>query len=81
MRKDKSWTRQQYEEYYQKLRRGYSFGYLGTDIDAYVFILKAADYSYQAYNHELSGWISQSRQKRFHAIYWRIVTATGELTF
>jgi hypothetical protein len=42
---------------------------------------KAADYSYQAKDYEVNGWVSDLRRKRFHQIFWRVVTARGELPF
>lgn len=37
-------------------------------------IVKADDYSYQAYGYEQNGWVSDLRRKRFHAIKYRFAS-------
>ena len=81
MRKEKSWTRLQYEMTYRNMRF-FRFSEFGTYfIDMPQEIVKAADYSYQAKGYEVHGWSKDERRKRFSAIFWRVVTARGELPF
>lgn len=80
-RKEKNWTRQEYETAYRGFRR------LDPAIVTYRMwgianeVVNAADYSYQAYGYEMSGWTSTARRKRFHAILIRVYTTRGEIPF
>lgn len=80
-RKQKSWTRVEYEYCYSQMRR-YSDSLIGLSfmgIDPKI--VQAADYSYQAFNHGLSGWINRRRRERFHAIKYRIASSGEYLPF
>lgn len=74
MRKEKSWTRQQYDEAYRFYRiygqidNFISYGAISAEAE------RAADYSYQAYGYEMSGWMSDRRRKRFLEIKWRVLS-------
>jgi hypothetical protein len=81
MRKEKSWTRQVYQQAYAAFRRGFDHDYMAYNQNFGKDIIKAADYSYQAFNHDLSGWRSQSRRKRFYAILVRVYATRGEIPF
>lgn len=81
MRKERSWTRQVYKQAYAAMRRGFSDDYLAYNANFGKDIIKAADYSYQAYDHDLSGWTSADRRKRFHAILVRVYVTRGEIPF
>ena len=77
MKGGKSWTRQMYECHYRYMRHGISVEYMQQYLTDPMDTMKAADYSYQAYGYEPSGWVSDLRRKRFHAIKYRI-TSSGE---
>lgn len=81
MKKEKSWTRREYEIMYHLMRRGYEFEKI--DIPTFISfeVLKAADYSYQAENHNLHGWSSNLRYSRFIQIKWRVYTRRGWFLF
>jgi len=60
-----------YTEIYRLMRRdGYT-----DEMPVYwhepIEIINAADYSYQAKDYEVHGWLSDARRKRFHAIKYR----------
>lgn len=80
-RKDKGWTRQQYEHCFRLMRR------YGDDVIGLAMmgipneIVNAADYSYQAAYDGEAGWISSSRRKRFYAILFRVYTTGEEIPF
>lgn len=74
MIKQHSWARQQYDDCYEKMRRGITFEELIKHWPMPDNIIKAADYSYQAYGYEPNGWVSDLRRKRFHAIKVRFLT-------
>ena len=65
MIKQHSWTRQQYETAYSFMRR------TNNDHDEYLYdstpmeIWKAADYSYQAKDYYVTGWVNQHRKEKF----------------
>lgn len=77
MKREKSWTELAYRACYQYMRRGIDFQSIVKTGVTPLEIIKGADYSYQAFNHELSGWSSEMRRKRFQAIKYRI-TSSGE---
>jgi len=81
MIKQHSWTRKLYEKACRHFRRGFSFEILLENWEDDQRIVKAADYSYQAKDYEIHGWLSDARRKRFYQIFWRVVTARGELPF
>jgi hypothetical protein len=56
------------------MRRGFSFDVIYEGTGATHEIVKAADYSYQAFGYEDNGWLSDERRKRFQAIKWRIAS-------
>jgi len=74
MRKEKSWTRRQYETAYRMCRRTSNESevwWINTDPPE---IMRAADYSYQAKDYQEMGWSGEMRRHRFHAIKHRILT-------
>lgn len=81
MNKKHSWTRQQYDNAYRDMR------FFGDRRIDYLFkdnppeIVKAADYSYQAFAYVAHGWSTDERLMRFHAIKYRALTQRGELPF
>lgn len=77
MRKEKSWTRYEYEQIYHFIRRGFTYEFLSEYRGCTKEIWKAADYSYQAKDYDVHGWSNDARRKRFHAIKYRI-TSSGE---
>lgn len=81
MIKQKSWARLEYEYAYRGLRRGSDYEDMWNSGEHAQSILKAADYSYQAFPYIMCGWINDKRFSRFHAIKWRILTQRGELPF
>ena len=74
MRKEKSWTRQEYKWCYQWLRRGFDTEWMLDLPSGNRKIILAADYSYQASCYEVHGWASDQRRKRFWARRWHIYT-------
>jgi len=79
--KQHSWTRQQYRMTYRRMRRGFTFEYLLDNLGVPNEVVRAADYSYQAFPYIMCGWINEKRFSRFHAIKWRVLTQRGELPF
>lgn len=65
MRKEKSWTRWEYEQVYAWMRRGVSIDWFAEHSNHSLYAIKAADYSYQAYSYEQSGWINRRRYNEF----------------
>jgi hypothetical protein len=63
------------------MRRGESFEQINITSSIAVEIVRAADYSYQAFGYSVNGWTNDLRRKRFYKIFWRVVTARGELPF
>lgn len=76
MKGGKIWTRQQYEQVYQWMRRGFAISYIQERWAVDNEIIKAADYSYQAKNYSVHAWSSGDRRYRFNAIRYRILAAT-----
>lgn len=74
MRKEKSWTRIQYEQSYRYMRRGFDFGFLSRTGQRPTEVIKAADYSYQAKDYVSDAWLSEARYSRFFSIKWRILS-------
>ena len=74
MRPDKGWAYLEYRRAFRLMRRGFSYKTLWDSGEHCSYVLKAADYSYQAYGYDLSGWTNAARRKRFNAIKWRIGT-------
>jgi hypothetical protein len=72
--KQHSWARQQYYMTHRRMRRGFTCEYLLDNLGVPNEVVRAADYSYQAYGYEGNGWLSDARRKRFQAIKWRIVS-------
>lgn len=81
MRKEKSWTRQQYEAAYSFTRRVGEDGDIDLIDSKPIEIWKAADYSYQARDYVEMGWSGEMRRHRFHAIKHRILTQRKEVSF
>ena len=81
MIKQHSWTRQQYRMTYRRMRRGFTCEYLLDNLGVPNEVVHAADYSYQAKGYRVNGWTNDLRRKRFYQIFWRVVTARGELPF
>lgn len=81
MRKEKGWTQQVYEQAYKAFRRGFTDDYMAYNANFGKDIIRAADYSYQAFNHGLSGWTNRRRRERFHAIKHRILVRREELPY
>ena len=81
MRKEKSWTRIQYEACYRYMRRGFNVHYLRKSGDRTQEVIQAADYSYQAKDHYLDAWASSQRRKRFYAIKHRYDAAADGIPF
>ena len=81
MNTSKQPARMQYENAYRHFRCGEErqpggiWDLISTEVE------RAADYSYQAKDYEVHGWFSDARRKRFYQIFWRVVTARGELPF
>lgn len=73
MRKEKSWTRRDYEATYRQLRRGIDCDWLFTTEWSPEKIIRAADYSYQARDYHVHGWTSGLRRVRFNAVKVRIL--------
>ena len=65
MRKEKSWTRQDYEQQYEYIRRGCDVDYLMSEYPGQEEAIKAADYSYQAKDHFVNGWSNGIRFNKF----------------
>jgi len=65
MRKEKSWIQREYEQVYQWLRRGVGIDWLLEHSHFQRSAIRNADYSYQAYGYEMSGWTSRIRRSRF----------------
>ena len=79
MRKEKSWTRQVYEQAYAAMRRGFSDDYMAYNMNFGKDIIKAADYSYQGKDYFVTGWLNDRRLEKFiakleykHHSYWWI---------
>jgi len=81
MRKEKSWTRRQYETAYRLCRRTAAQNKVWWLETTPPNIMQAADYSYQAKRHDDSAWISTSRRKRFHAIKYRDFAFPEDIPF
>lgn len=62
----KSWTKFEYKYACRLFRRGYSFKTLQESEEHHLSILKAADYSYQAKGHFVTGWSSGIRFDKFY---------------
>jgi hypothetical protein len=74
MRLSKSWTRREYETAYSWMRRGIDCEYLLSTGNLAPEAIKAADYSYQARDHEVHAWSNNMRRQWFHKTKWRILT-------
>jgi len=74
MRNERSWTRQTYDAAYRLMRRGQAFDWLNAQSISTEEVLKAADYSYQARDHEVHAWSNNMRRKWFHKTLWRILS-------
>lgn len=73
-KQEKSWTRKQYEAAYRLYRRFGEYWENGFIAPEFQDVWKAADYSYQALDYAVSGWINDRRYNRFMVIKWRILT-------
>lgn len=69
-----SFTDHQYKTAYRLFRRGYAYKQEGLLADTSWEVIQAADYSYQAKDHDVDAWSNGARSKRFHAIKHRILT-------
>lgn len=81
MRKQHSWTRQDYELAYGLYR---SYGEIYEEHWAETIpqeIIRAADYSYQGKDYQVHGWVSDARRKRFYLILWRVLAQTEGILF
>lgn len=74
MKRERSWTRIEYTLAYRDMRRGISVDWFLEHSRDPIDIIKAADYSYQAYGYDMHGWTSDRRRKRFLEIKWRILS-------
>lgn len=81
MKPEKGWAYFEYRRAFRLMRRGFSYKTLWDSGEHAVSILKAADYSYQAFGYSVNGWTNELRRKRFYQIFWRVATARGELPF
>lgn len=81
MKKEKSWTRQEYKWCYQWLRRGFDTEWMLDLPSGNRNIILAADYSYQAKDYRVNGWMSDERRKRSQAMKLRIERVNGEIPF
>lgn len=68
MNKSISWTRQQYEDAYRLYRRFAATEDIIWTEDTPKEIVRAADYSYQAFSHATTGWLNNSRRRLFITI-------------
>lgn len=74
-------TREQYVRLYRLMRQGFDPVFV-KGVSAYSWeIIKAADYSYQAFGYIVSGWTNDQRCKRFYAIKYRIASIGEYLPF
>lgn len=64
-RREKSWTRKQYEAALRLMRRNVDAELLCGIWPETAEIIKAADYSYQARDHYVNGWVNDRRWLRF----------------
>lgn len=81
MKPERSWTRQQYDRTYRRMRRGFDCEYLFDNLGVPNEVVKAADYSYQAKDYAINGWLNGLRFSRFLSIKWRIFTQLEVLPF
>jgi hypothetical protein len=81
MKKEKSWTRFGYERAYRSMRRGCEIDDIADGTGIELEILKAADYSYQAWGYVDTGWLSNERRKHFYQILWRTLTGSEGIPF
>jgi hypothetical protein len=81
MIKQHSWTRQQYEQCLRWLRRGVDYDWMVENWNDPTEVMTQADYSWQASEHEFTGWTNGLRQQRFLLIKWRVLTQREELPF
>jgi hypothetical protein len=81
MRKEKSWTRINYELAYRLTRREEGEPTKNTWHPIPNEIWRAADYSYQAYGYDVHGWSNDARRKRFHAIKYRAFAFAEDIPF
>lgn len=81
MRKEKNWSRIEYEYAYRQMRRGFSFDDIYAHNEIALGHVKAADYSYQARDYHVHGWKNGLRRKRFAEIRWRIFTKSEVYPF
>lgn len=74
-KKEKSWTRQDYERAYRLMRSDVDWDLKGTLWTIPKEIREAADYSYQARDYNVvHGWSNTMRYKWFKKNVWRILT-------
>jgi len=66
MTKSKSWTRLAYQACYQYMRRGIDCELIVKTGVTPPEIIKAADYSYQAKDHFVTGWTNGMRFEKFY---------------
>jgi hypothetical protein len=74
MKRERSWTYYQYKTLYRWMRRGVAPENIRACTDYPEPIIRAADYSYQAYGYLSTYWISERRMHRFLEIKWRYLT-------
>jgi len=65
MRKEKRWTRKQYEHCYRTMRRKNVANENPLLIGIHADIIDAAYYSYQAKDYFVTGWVNDRRRNEF----------------